>query len=183
VALYSLGSPAILARATAEIVARFAEWRLFGPDRRVLDIGCGIGRISEALAPHVGAITGIDISPAMIAAARRRCRGLANVAFRQCGGADLADFADTSFDLVLAVDSFPYLVAAGPAVVARHFADVARLLSPGGAFVILNFSYRGDLAADRRDVARLAEANTLAVRLSGVRAFALWDGAAFLLVR
>lgn len=183
VALYSLGSPAILARATAEIVARLAEWRLLGPDRHVLDIGCGIGRVEEVLAPHVGTITGIDIAPAMIAAAWRRCRDLANVAFRQCNGTDLADFADASFDLVLAVDSFPYLVAAGPAVVERHFADAARLLSPGGALVILNFSYRGDLAADRRDAARLAAANGLAVRLSGMRAFALWDGAAFVLIR
>jgi SAM-dependent methyltransferase len=183
VALYSLGSPAILARATAEIIARFAQWRLLGPGRRVLDIGCGIGRVAAALAPLIGAITGIDISPAMIAEARRRCQGLANVGFRQCDGADLADFADASFDLVLAIDSFPYLVAAGPAVVERHFADVARLLAPGGAFVILNFSYGGDLAADRRDVARLAAASGLAVRLLGARAFALWDGAAFLLVR
>jgi SAM-dependent methyltransferase len=183
VALYSLGSPAILARATAEIVARLAEWRLLGKDRQVLDIGCGIGRIEQTLAPDIGAITGIDVAPAMIAEARRRCHGLTNVSFRQCGGTDLAEFADESFDLVLAVDSFPYLVAAGPAVVERHFADAARLLRAGGAFAILNFSYRGDLAADRRDVTRLAALNSLAVRLCGLRAFALWDGAAFMLVR
>jgi SAM-dependent methyltransferase len=183
VALYSLGSPAFLARATAEIVARLAEWRLLGKDRQVLDIGCGTGRIERALASYIGAITGIDVAPGMIAEARRRCHGLANIAFRQCDGTDLAEFADESFDLVLAVDSFPYLVAAGRAVVERHFADVARLLRAGGAFAILNFSYRGDLAADRRDVARLAAASGLAVRFCGVRAFTLWDGAAFLLVR
>lgn len=188
VALYSLGSPAILRRATAEIVARLAEWGLTGADCRVLDIGCGIGRIEEALAPRVGHITGIDISPAMIAEARRRCSGLANVAFRECRGTDLAGFSDRAFDLVLAIDSFPYLVAAGTGVAERHFADAARLLRPGGlerrgAFLILNFSYRGDLAVDRADVARLAAAAGLAVRLSGARAFALWDGVAFLLVR
>ncbi|HZU89857.1 MAG TPA: class I SAM-dependent methyltransferase [Stellaceae bacterium] len=183
VALYSLGSPEILARATVEIVARLAEWGLLGKDRHSLDIGCGIGRIERALAPHIGAITGIDVAPGMIAEARRRCHGLANAAFRQCRGTDLAEFADESFDLVLAVDSFPYLVAAGPAVVERHFADIARLLRAGGAFVILNFSYRGDVAADRRDVARLAASNGFAVRLCGARPFALWDGAAFLLVR
>ncbi|HJU20255.1 MAG TPA: class I SAM-dependent methyltransferase, partial [Stellaceae bacterium] len=183
VALYSLGSPAILKRATAEIVARLAEWRLIGPERRVLDLGCGIGRIAQALAPRVGAVTGIDISPAMIARARRRCRGLATVAFRTCAGTDLAEFADGSFDLILAVDSFPYLVAAGPEVTARHFADAARLLPPGGAFLIVNFSYRGDLTADRRDAARLAAAHGFAVRRLGTRDFALWDGASFLMMR
>jgi SAM-dependent methyltransferase len=183
VALYSLGSPAILAEATAEIVARLAEWRLLGMGHQVLDIGCGVGRIEQALAPHIGTITGIDVAPAMIAEARRRCHGLANVIFRECDGADLAGFADGSFDLVLAIDSFPYLVAAGPSVVARHFADAARLLCAGGAFAILNFSYRGDLAADRRDVARLAAAHGFALRLSGTRDFALWDGASFLLAR
>jgi hypothetical protein len=68
-------------------------------------------------------------------------------------------------------------------VVERHFADAARLLRAGGAFAIFNFSYRGDLAADRRDAARLAAANGLAVRLCGARLFTLWDGAAFVLAR
>jgi ubiquinone/menaquinone biosynthesis C-methylase UbiE len=66
VALYSLGSPDILDRATSEIVARLAEWELLRLDLMVLDIGCGIGRVERALAPHVGAITGIDVSPCMI---------------------------------------------------------------------------------------------------------------------
>jgi SAM-dependent methyltransferase len=182
VALYSLGSPDILDRATSEIVARLEQWELLRSDMEVLDIGCGIGRIERALAPCVGAITAIDVSPGMIDEARRRCRGLPNVRFEQCNGRDLAAFADRSFDLVLAIDSFPYLFAADPAIAAQHVRDAARLLAPGGALVILNFSYRGDGAADRSDVERLARANGFRVQRAGSRDFTLWDGLTFLLV-
>src|SRR4051812_19487958 len=81
VALYSLGSPEILDRATAEIAGRLREWRLVGTDADVLDIGCGIGRIERALAPDVRSIIGIDVSAGMIAEARARCRDLRNVTF------------------------------------------------------------------------------------------------------
>jgi SAM-dependent methyltransferase len=181
VALYSLGSVDVLDRATAEIVMRLDEWGLLGPPVRVLDIGCGIGRIERALASRVGAIVGIDLSPAMIAEARSRCAGLANVALAACSGADLADFAGRQFGLVLAVDSFPYMVAADPAIAARHVADAAGLLVCGGAVVILNYSYRGDLDADRADVARIAAAAGLEIERSGTRDFTLWDGTTFVL--
>ena len=181
VALYSLGSAEILERATAEIVERLGEWGLLAHDVEVLDIGCGIGRIERALAPHVGCITGSDISPAMIDEARRRCRGLDNVDFACGTGAHLSDFTGRRFGLVLAIDAFPYLVAAGPAIAARHIADAAGLLTPGGALVIFNYSYRGDLAADRADVARLAAAYGFLVERGGTRDFNLWDGATFLL--
>lgn len=181
VALYSLGLPDILDRATAEIVARLREWHLVGPRAVVLDIGCGIGRIEFALAPEVTAIIGIDLSPAMVAEARRRCAGLANVEFRVAAGGDLAAFAGRGFDLILAVDVFPYLVSADPEIAARHVADAARLVRPGGAFLILNYSYRGDLARDRADAAVLAARNGFGVERDGTRDFALWDGAAFLL--
>jgi predicted TPR repeat methyltransferase len=181
VALYSLGSPEILERATAEIVVRLREWRLVGADIDVLDIGCGIGRIEGALAPGVRSITGIDLSPGMIAAARTRCRGLGNVAFVCVDGSDLAAFAGRRFGLVLAVDAFPYLVAVGPEIAARHVADAAGLLAPGGAMAILNYSYRGDLDADRADIARLATAHGYAIERNGTSDLSLWDGATFLL--
>jgi SAM-dependent methyltransferase len=181
VALYSLGSPDILDRGTAEIIERLRGWHVIGPGARVLDIGCGIGRIERELAPEIGAIVGIDLSSAMIAEARRRCADLPNVEFRQCGGAGLGGFAGRRFDLVLAVDVFPYLVAADPAIAAGHVADAARLTGPGGALVILNYSYRGDLARDRADVAALAARHGFRVERDGTRDLELWDGATFLL--
>ena len=88
-------------------------WGLLGPDRDVLDLGCGIGRVAAALSPRVRSVAGLDIAPAMIAAARARCAGIGNLRFLLGSGLDLAPFADRSLDLVLAVDSFPYLVQSG----------------------------------------------------------------------
>jgi SAM-dependent methyltransferase len=181
VALYSLGSADILDRATTEIVTRLAEWNLLRRDSMVLDIGCGIGRIERALAPQVGAIMAIDVSQGMIEEARRRCGDLGNVDFEQCNGHDLARYGDGCFDLVLAVDSFPYLFAADPEIVVRHLKDSARILRLGGAAVILNFSYRGDEDADRSDVERLAGMCGFRVERAGTRDFMLWDGLTFLL--
>lgn len=181
VALYSLGSAETLDRATAEIADRLRGWGLLSAKIAVLDIGCGIGRIERALAPQVGTITGIDVSPAMVAEARRRCRDLANAEFACVDGRDLAVFAGRRFGLVLAVDAFPYLVAADPAIAARHITDAAGLMGPGGALAILNYSYRGDLDRDRADIAELAAAHGFAIERNGTSDFTLWDGVSFVL--
>jgi SAM-dependent methyltransferase len=179
VALYSLGEPGLLHAATAEVVELLESVEVLGPQRRVLDIGCGIGRMAQALAGRVAAITGIDIAPGMIEAARQRCAGLPNVTLRPSSGRDLSPFPAASFDLALAIDAMPYLYRAGSALVAAHFADVARVLRPGGDFVILNLSYRGDLELDREDACGLGQAVGLRVLRSGTSDLRLWDGTTF----
>jgi SAM-dependent methyltransferase len=181
-ALYALGSPELLREATAEIVAALRRWGVLNRQRRMLEIGCGIGRFEEALAPELALAVGIDVSRAMLEAARARCACQTSAAFLQTSGLDLACWCDRSFDLVLAVDAFPYLFQAGRALVGVHVAEAARVLRPGGDFVILNLSYRGDLDADRRDLAEFA-VPAFEVRRDGTREFRLWDGAAFHLVR
>ena len=181
VALYSFGRPELLNAATDEVVELLERLGVLGPERQVLEIGCGIGRFAQALASRVAAITGIDIAPAMIETARERCAGLANVMLLETFGRDLSPFRSASFDLVLAVDAMPYIWRAGTAVVATHFAEIARVLRRGGDCVILNLSYRADLARDRKDVRRLAEAAALRVLRNGTLDLRLWDGATFLL--
>lgn len=178
VALYSLGNPAILKAATTEIVDMMRAWQLLGCHRRILEIGCGIGRFQEALAADALTVTGIDVSANMIEAARIRCSACSNVFLQHCTGRDLAMFESESFDLVFAVDSLPYLYQSGMPLVATHFSEVRRVLKPGGDFLILEFSYRSDLEADRTDVARLATED-FEVIVNGVRPFRIWDGAAF----
>jgi ubiquinone/menaquinone biosynthesis C-methylase UbiE len=179
VALYSLGEARRLEAATAELVELLARLKVLGPRRQVLDIGCGIGRMAQALSGKVGAITGIDIAPGMIEAARQRCAGLRNMTLLQTSGRDLSPFEDASFDLVLAIDAMPYVYRAGSALVAAHFAEVARVLRPRGDFVILNLSYRGDLERDREDACRLGEAVGLRVLRNGTADLRLWDGRTF----
>jgi CelD/BcsL family acetyltransferase involved in cellulose biosynthesis/ubiquinone/menaquinone biosynthesis C-methylase UbiE len=175
VAFYSLANPILLAVATREVVDFLRTSHLLGPTRRVLEIGCGIGRILTALAPEVRSGHGVDVSAAMIATARRRSARMDNIHLHLTGGEDLTGFDDGAFDLVLAIDSWPYLVHAGEKVVQAHFADIARVLPPGGDLVVMNYSYRGDVQADRRDLRRLSAPCGLAVVADAVTPFALWD--------
>jgi ubiquinone/menaquinone biosynthesis C-methylase UbiE len=181
VALYTFGDAGLQSSATAEIVALLRRWGVLQPRNVALDLGCGAGRLAAALAPHVSRVVGMDISAQMLSAARRATRAQRNVLLVRSSGHDLAALADSSFDLILAADSFPYLVEAGYAD--SHIQEAARLLRPDGALVILNFSYRGDLASHRRDVARLGAQAGLDVLASGERPFRHWDGAAFHLRR
>jgi hypothetical protein len=179
VALYSFANAQILDAATTEIVDLLRHWQVVGPDRDLLEIGCGIGRFQKALSAEVKSVTGIDVSPNMIAAARDRCTGLLNVTLLECSGLDLASFGDGCCDLVFAVDSFPYLYQSGMQLVETHFTEARRVLRRGGNFVILEFSYRGNIDLDRVDVHRLAASSGFEVRVSGTQPFSLWDGAAF----
>ncbi|WP_437987884.1 class I SAM-dependent DNA methyltransferase [Sorangium sp. So ce117] len=150
-----------------------------GEDRAILQIGCGIGRFEAALAPRVREAWGLDVSPRMIEAARRRCAGRSNVVLAVSSGVDLGDAPSARFDLVYAVDSFPYAVAAGAEVVDLLVAEARRALRPGGELVVLGYSYRGDPARDAADVARLGARHGFDVLASGERAFSLWDARAY----
>lgn len=179
VAAYSLGDPALLAAATAELVEWLHAQGLLADRPDILDLGCGIGRLTAALAAEAGSVLGLDLSPAMVAEARARHPTLR---FEACSGSDLAGIADTTCDLVLAVDVFPYLVQGGLALAGRMLAETARVLRPGGSLLILNFSYRG-AGADRHDLPGMAANQGFDLLRNGTREFVLWDGSIFWLRR
>jgi ubiquinone/menaquinone biosynthesis C-methylase UbiE len=94
----------------------------------VLDMGCGAGHASFAVAPHVREVVAYDIAPQMLATvdAAARERGLSSVRTQQ-GAAEVLPFADASFDWVISRMS------------AHHWRDVPaalrevhRVLRPGG---------------------------------------------------
>jgi SAM-dependent methyltransferase len=179
VALYALGNPDLLRAATAEVVDRMRGWGLLGPGVRVVEIGCGIGRLVEALAGEVAQVTGLDVSEGMVARARERCAGLANVTLLVSSGRDLSGIGDGTAELVLGADVFPYLVQAG--VAGPHVAEAARVLRPDGHLLILNYAYGGDEKTDRAEVAGLAARHGFEVLRWGTRDLSLWDASAFLL--
>ena len=188
VALYSLGDPAILAQATAEIVDWLHDRGCIGasgsaPGTDLLDLGCGIGRLAVALAPCCRSVLGLDVSDGMVAEARRRCGSLPNVRIEPTPGTDLDALEAHGFDLVLAVDSMPYLVQIGPDALAIHVAGAARILRPGGRLAILNLSFGRPLDQDVAELSALAARHGFAVEVAGERPFTLWDAAAFLLRR
>jgi ubiquinone/menaquinone biosynthesis C-methylase UbiE len=177
VALYSFGDAALLQSVTNEVLALLANWNFLGPDHVLLQIGCGIGRFEAALAGSVKMAYGIDISTQMIAAARRRCAAQPNVRFAVCTGHDLSLFESEMFDGVYAVDTFPYLSAAGSEVVAKNFQEIARVLRAHGDFLLMNFSYRGSLQADRLEIETLAQQYGFEILANGIQPFEIWDGA------
>ena len=183
VALYSLGDPAILAQATAEIVGWLADQGLLPDEADVLDLGCGIGRVCAMLAPRCRSVLGLDVSAGMVAEAARRLADTANVRVAQTGGEDLDGLAPASLDLVLAIDSFPYIVQTGAETAMRHVRGAARALRPRGALAILNLSYRGDEAVDRADAERWAAEAGFILGPAGVRPFRMWDGNAYVFRR
>jgi ubiquinone/menaquinone biosynthesis C-methylase UbiE len=115
----------------------------------------------------------------MVEAARRRCRPCPNVSFATCSGLDLRELDAQVFDVVFAIDTFPYLLQSGMSLVRRHFDEAARVLRQGGDLVVLNFSYRNDAAEDRVDVASLASQSGFEVIVNGETPFDLWNGSAF----
>jgi phosphatidylethanolamine/phosphatidyl-N-methylethanolamine N-methyltransferase len=103
------------------------------PGHRVLEVGVGTGLNAE-LYPGDCAVTGIDLSRAMLERARQRVerKGLRHIQLLEMDAAHLT-FPDGTFDTVYA----PYLVSAvpDPVAVAREMRRVCR---PGGRIVILN---------------------------------------------
>ena len=183
VALYSLGNPELLEKATAEIVAQLSDWGAVTPETTVLDIGCGIGRMLIALAPRVRRVTGIDVSANMVDAARRRCAHLPNVTLIKGDGRGLSGAENSSCDVAIAVDSFPYLRQSGYELVDAFFAESARVVKPGGQLIILNYSYSEDDDRDIAEIRELAERHGFGVLEAGTRPFEMWDGVAFRLAR
>ena len=129
-----------------EFMRHFAELGGLGSSERVLDIGCGIGRIARPLAGHLdagGSYDGFDVSRDGIEWCRRHYAGYPNFRFRH---ADLANalynpggrvraseyrfpYDDASFDFALAISVFTHLVEADAA---NYVAEAARVLVPGG---------------------------------------------------
>ena len=128
----------------------------------------------------MGAITGIDLSPEMIRLARARGSGLPNVELQACDGADLGMFADGAFDAVVAVDTFPYLYQSGGTELALgHVREAARVLAGRGDLVVLNMSYRGDVAQDVLDAQLFAAECEFCLVRAGTSDLRTWDGLTF----
>ena len=97
-----------------------------GASHRILSLGCGEGSIERRLAPHVGAIVGIDISPVAIAQARAKSAGLGNLAFERSDS-----FAGGSFDIVAA---FAFLHHLDSGAIRDTLREARRVLKPRGLF-------------------------------------------------
>jgi SAM-dependent methyltransferase len=99
---------------------------------RALDFGCGVGRLSQALAQHFDHVVGVDISTEMLARAASFNRHGDRVEYRHNPRPDLSLLPDASFDFVF---SFITLQHIGPEYVRRYIAEFVRVCRPGGAIL------------------------------------------------
>ena len=95
---------------------------------RVLSLGCGEGSIERRLAPHVGEIVGLDISPVAIAQARSKGAGFANLKFEISDG---SLERHGQFDVIAA---FAFLHHLDDAAIAQTLRAARAMLRPGGLF-------------------------------------------------
>ncbi len=96
--------------------------------RRIVDIGCGGGILSEALAEAGGEVLGIDMAPELIAVARRHAEQQGRVIdYRNLSAEALADEAPGQFDVVTCLEMLEHVPAPESVVKA-----IARLVKPGG---------------------------------------------------
>lgn len=104
---------------------------ILSPDQKVLEIGCGTGIISLGIAPFVESVVGTDISPQMIAVAKRKAENLsiANAEFRVCDGYSLPYDSET-FDAVLLFNVLHFVKESTALLHEAH-----RLLKPFGHLV------------------------------------------------
>ena len=150
-----LGYPPELANVPDAAVESFAgvanPWTMgrLSPGERVLDLGSGAGTDSLVAAQMVGEqgrVTGIDMTPEMLAKARAAATamGVGNVEFLE-GDAERLPFPDASFDAVVSngvIDLIPDKDAV--------FAELFRVLTPGGRIQIADVTIQNPVSAEGR---------------------------------
>lgn len=138
----------------AQLVRHLQDHAALQPSDRVLDIGCGNGRVAEQLSPLLaqgGRYVGFDLSPAGVRACRRRFAGQPHMVFEHLDvwngeynahgrlKEDEVVFpaADRSVDLAFATSVFTHMRMPG---MRRYLAEAARVLKPGGRLAFTAFA-------------------------------------------
>lgn len=133
-----------MGRWSARLAVPFLGFVGTADGERILDVGCGTGRLSFALAERCEPkeLHGIDFSPTYIAHAQRRNRD-PRIAF-QPGDACALDFPDRSFDRVLSLLVLHFVPDAGRAV-----AEMRRVARPGAVVGAAVWDARGGFVTNR----------------------------------
>jgi ubiquinone/menaquinone biosynthesis C-methylase UbiE len=108
---------------------------------RVLEIGCGAGRVTRALSEIFGEVHGVDISSEMIRQARLALADRPNVRLHNNNGKDLAVLPPVPFDFAFSSIVFQHIPSRE--VIENYVREVHRVLRPGALF---KFQVQGDPA-------------------------------------
>ncbi|MBI2753347.1 MAG: methyltransferase domain-containing protein [Betaproteobacteria bacterium] len=106
---------------------------------KVLEIGCGAGRVTRSLAALFGEVHAVDVSGEMARLARQAVAGCPNATVYQNNGADLDMFSGRSFDFAYSCLVFQHIPSRE--IIESYVREVYRVLRPGGLF---KFQVQGD---------------------------------------
>jgi SAM-dependent methyltransferase len=115
-----------------EVLARAAAVRPALPRNRALDFGCGVGRLTTAMAQHFRAVDGVDISEPMIARARVYARAVPQCRFYLNVRPELSLFPGGRYDFVYSSRTLQHMK---PRYSRRYIGELVRVLAPGGVLV------------------------------------------------
>src|SRR5271154_3815161 len=117
----------------------------------VLDVACGTGNLAIPAARIGARVTGVDIAENLLAQARARAAAENLNANFQYGDAEMLQFPDASFDVVVSV--YGAMFPPRPEVVAR---ELARVVRPGGLIAMANWTPEGFVGKSFAVTGRLA---------------------------
>ena len=115
-----------------DVLQRAARLGLAHSRRRALDFGCGVGRLTQAMATHFTRCDGVDISASMLQAARQHNRWPERCHYHLNPSSDLALFDDGSFDFVYSTLVLQHME---PKYSTAYMREFLRVLAPGGLLV------------------------------------------------
>jgi SAM-dependent methyltransferase len=143
------------------------------PHHTVLDIGCGLGRLTRAAASRAERVLALDVSEEMLSQARELNPELSGVDWIHGDGRTLAPIPDSSVDCCISLVVFQHIP--DPAITLGYVGEMGRVLRPGGwaAFQISN-----DPSVHRRKLLTRKASRHRAWRGSAVELGALRDAAA-----
>ena len=96
---------------------------------KALDFGCGIGRLTQALAAHFDDVHGVDVAASMLDLARQHNRYPGTCTYHLHPQTDLSLFPDASFDFIYSFGTLQYVPEA---TVFEYLGEFVRVLRPGG---------------------------------------------------
>jgi SAM-dependent methyltransferase len=101
-----------------------------GPNLSLVEIGCGVGRMTRRFSERYGRVVALDVSPEMLRRARENLAGATNVTFVLGNGFDLASIGDATADAVFSYITLQHVPSR--AAVLRYLEDTPRVLRPQG---------------------------------------------------
>lgn len=98
----------------------------------VLEIGCGVGRLTKSLAGIFGEVYAVDISSEMVARARANLQGVPNAHIYQNNGQDLSVLPPVSIDFAFSCIVFQHIPSTW--IIENYIAEVGKRIRPSGLF-------------------------------------------------